>query len=91
MPDPAKASDLEKIRDKSLLKEFKAYIEEIEKSKKKLKQFRLEAIRCGFKDAWQRKDYKTIVDVGDRLPDNIIQEDSTLLMYYDNAAIKVRD
>ncbi len=91
VPDPAKSSDLEKIREKSLLKEFKAYIEEIEKSKKKLKQFRLEAIRCGFKDAWQRKDYKTIVDVGDRLPDNIIQEDSTLLMYYDNAAIKVKD
>jgi len=91
VPDPAKSSDLEKIREKSLLKEFKAYIEEIEKSKKRLKQFRLEAIRCGFKDAWQRKDYKTIVDVGDRLPENIIQEDSTLLMYYDNAAIKVRD
>ncbi len=88
VPDPARASDLEKIREKALLKEFKAYIEEIEKSKKKLKQFRLEAIRCGFKDAWQRKDYKTIVDIGDRLPENIIQEDSTLLMYYDNAAIK---
>lgn len=91
VPDPNKVSDLEKIREKSLLKEFKVYIEETEKSKKRLKQFRLEAIRCGFKDAWQRKDFKTIVDIGDRLPENIIQEDSTLLMYYDNAAIKVRD
>jgi len=91
VPDPNQFADLEKIRDKALLKEFTAYIDQIRTSRKKLKQFRIEAIRCGFKDAWQKKDYKTIVEVGNHLPDQIVQEDQTLLMYYDNASIRVEE
>ena len=89
VPDPNRAVDLEKIREKALMKEFNAYMEEIKTSKKKLKQFRLEAIRLGFKNAWQEKDYRTIVDLGNKLPDSIIQEDETLLMFYDNASMLV--
>ena len=89
VPDPNRAIDLEKIREKALMKEFNAYMEEIKTSKKKLKQFRLEAIRLGFKNAWQEKDYRTIVDLGNKLPDSIIQEDETLLMFYDNASMLV--
>ncbi|WP_143415787.1 DNA methyltransferase [Geobacillus sp. E263] len=89
VPDPNKQADLEKLREKALLREFEGYVEELSKSKKKLKQFRTEAIRAGFKKAWSEKDYETIVKVGERLPENVIQEDDKLLMYYDNAQIRL--
>jgi DNA modification methylase len=89
VPDPNKQADLEKLREKALLREFEGYLEELSKSKKKLKQFRTEAIRAGFKKAWSEKDYETIVKVGERLPENVIQEDDKLLMYYDNAQIRL--
>ena len=44
-PDPNKAGDLEKVREKALLKEF----EEYKAAKTGLKVFRLEAVRAGFK------------------------------------------
>lgn len=89
VPDPNKQADLEKLREKSLLREFNLYVDEMTKSKKKLKEFRTEAIRAGFKKAWSEKDYQTIVDVGNRLPEIVIQEDDKLLMYFDNAQIKL--
>ncbi|KAA0956133.1 site-specific DNA-methyltransferase [Planococcus sp. ANT_H30] len=89
VPDPNKQADLEKLREKSLLREFDSYIEELLTHKKKLKQFRTEAIRAGFKKAWSDKDYTKIVTVGDRLPETVIQEDDKLLMYYDNAQIRL--
>lgn len=81
IPDPNKESDLEKLRQKHLLKEFKAYLEE----KKKLKQFRIEAIKAGFKDAWDRKDFDLIIIMSEKIPEQVVQEDPMLLMYYDNA------
>lgn len=89
VPDPNKQADLEKLREKSLLREFNQYVEELSNSKKKLKQFRTEAIRVGFHKAWTEKDYKTIVDIGNRLPESILQEDEKLLRYYDNAQTKL--
>lgn len=89
VPDPNKQADLEKLREKSLLREFEGYLEELEKSKKKLKQFRTEAVRAGFKKAWSDKDYEKIVRIGERLPETVIQEDDKLLMYYDNAQIRL--
>ena len=80
------SSNKEKIREKDLLKEFQIYVE----SKGKLKQFRLEAIRAGFKKKWSENDYKSIVSIAQRLPEQIIQEDSSLLMYYDNALSRWR-
>ncbi|MFU1991972.1 DNA methyltransferase [Priestia megaterium] len=89
VPDPNKQADLEKLREKSLLREFDGYLVEIEQSKKKMKQFRTEAIRAGFKKAWSEKDYEKIVKVGERLPESVIQEDDKLLMYFDNAQIRL--
>ena len=48
-----------------------------------------DAVRAGFKKAWTEKDYNKIVNVGDRLPETVIQEDDKLLMYYDNAQIRI--
>jgi DNA modification methylase len=82
VPDPNKASDLEQMRLKELLKQFETYRQA---STKKIKEFRIEAIRAGFKQAWADKDYRTIVDVAKKLPDSVIQEDEKLLLYHDNA------
>ena len=81
VPDPNKATDLERLRQKALLREFNSYRE----GKKRLKQFRTEAIRAGFAHAWANREYTTIVQVAERLPETILQEDPDLLMYYDNA------
>lgn len=89
VPDPNKQADLEKLREKSLLREFDSYQVEIEGNKKKLKQFRTEAVRTGFKKAWSEKDYETIVKIGERLPEKVLQEDDKLLMYFDNAQIRI--
>ncbi|OQX61659.1 MAG: hypothetical protein B5M51_07430 [Anaerolinea sp. 4484_236] len=84
VPDPHKISDLEKIRRKTLLREFKTYLGET----KNLKQFRTEAVRAGFADAYQRKDFPTILQVAARLPNRVLQEDPDLLMYYDAASLR---
>lgn len=81
-PDPNKAGDLEKLRERSLLKEFEDYRTS---SQKRLKVFRLEAVRAGFKKAWQERDYATIITVARKVPENVLQEDPKLLMWYDQA------
>ena len=82
VPDPNKAGDLEKLREKALLKEFEEYRTS---SQKRLKVFRLEAVRAGFKKAWQERDYATIIAVARKIPENVLQEDPKLLMWYDQA------
>ena len=85
IPDPSQLKDLEKLREKSLLREFQTYQE----SKGKLKQFRLEAIQAGFKMKWSENNYKSIVDIAKRLPEEIILENSSLLMYYNNSTSRL--
>jgi DNA modification methylase len=87
IPDPSKQSDLEKLRERALLREFEKYKE----GKGKLKEFRIEAVRAGFKKSWSERDYKTIAVIAERLPKAILLEDSTLLMYYDNATTRGGD
>lgn len=89
VPNPNQQSDLEKIREKNLLREFKHYVEEVDGNKKKLKIFRTEAIRVGFKQAWTEKDYEKIVKVGERLLEKVILEDDKLSMYFDNALMRL--
>ena len=54
-----------------------------------IKQFRTEAVKAGFKQAWNNRDYGQIVQVAERLPEAVLQEDNALLMYYDNANLLV--
>lgn len=87
VPDPNKAGDLEKLRERALLKEF----EEYKDAKKKLKVFRLEAVRAGFKKAWQERDYAVIIAVAEKIPNNVLEEDPKLLMWYDQAVTRMGD
>lgn len=90
LPDPNKATDLEKLREKALLKEFDNYLAQLaEQPHKKLKLFRMEAIRAGFKQAWQGKDYQTIVQVAEKIPATVLEEDDKLLMWYGMAQTRI--
>ena len=50
-----------------------------------MKVIRLEAVRAGFKYCWQNRDYNTIIAVAQRIPEEVLQEDPKLLMWYDMA------
>jgi hypothetical protein len=82
VPDPAKAGDLEKLRERALLREFNEYRES---KQKKLKVFRVEAVRAGFRFSWQQNDYAAILAVAEKIPEDILQEDPMLLMWYTNS------
>jgi hypothetical protein len=86
VPDPKRAVDLEKMRERELLKQFEQYRSP---ATKKIKVPRLEALRAGFKRAWDQRDYATIVDVAAKIPQNLLEEDPKLLMYYDNALTRL--
>ena len=89
-PDPNEVKDREALRSKVLLKEFTGYVTAISQPKaKKLKEVRVEALRSGFKNSWEQKDFKTIVTLGDMIPQNILLEDEQLLMYYDIAKDRI--
>ena len=82
VPDPNKAQDLEKKREKALLKEFEQYKTF---TGRKIKESRLEVLRAGFRAAWAAKDYATILAVANKLPEATLQEDEKLLTLYDMA------
>ena len=82
VPDPRKAGDLEQIRGRTLLKEFEEYRAS---SRRMLRVFRLEAIRAGFRRAWQKGDYGAIIEVARKVPEAVLQEDPRLMMWYDQA------
>jgi hypothetical protein len=111
VPDPNKATDLEKLRERALLREFAEYLPVGHKPAvidnqqaqlpgmdargakvpkgKRLKLIRLEAVRAGFKQCWQNRDYRTIIAVAQRIPENVLQEDPKLLMWYDQALTRM--
>lgn len=86
VPDPNKQSDLEKLRERALLREFEDYKTS---KQRRLKQFRTEAVRVGFKAAYDSGDYETIVSVAGKIPDKVLQEDEKLLMYFDVASMRL--
>lgn len=86
-PDAERQADLDAMRQKKMMKEFALYAEQAAKPRaKRMKDCRLEVLRHGFKDCYRRKDYQTIVCVGDHIQEQLLLEDEVLLQYYDNAA-----
>jgi 16S rRNA G966 N2-methylase RsmD len=88
VPDPNKAQDLEKKREKTLLKEFESYKAF---TGRKIKESRLEVLRAGFRAAWASKDYVTIISVANKLPEETLQEDEKLLLWYDQALTRTEE
>ena len=87
VPDPRKMADLEKLREKALWKEFEQVMQDADKSTKKLKVFRLEVMRAGFKRLYMEKQFATIVKIGETLPANVVAEDLFLSQFVDNARL----
>jgi len=86
VPDPTKAIDLEKLRERTLLREFQEYAQS---NQRQLKTYRVEAMRVGFRRAWQERDYETIVRIAEKIPLEALQEDDKLLMWYDQAMMRL--
>ncbi|WP_353102780.1 DNA methyltransferase [Myroides odoratus] len=89
VPDAENEADLEKLRNKRLIKIFEEYKTIAASPKGKIKEVRVEALRAGFKQCYQDKDFKTIVTIGDRIPNNLLMEDEVLLQFYDIASAKI--
>lgn len=79
--NPSELADLEKLKLKTLLKEFESYKSE----DKKIKKPRSEALRAGFTKAWESQNFEIILDIASKIPSTVLQEDEMLLMFYDNA------
>lgn len=80
-PDPENAAHLEALRERDLLHEFNEYLA----GTGRIKVFRAEAVKAGFSKAWAEHTYTTIIKVAERLPEQALQEDPKLKLYYDNA------
>ena len=85
VPDPNKAADVEKRRTRALLREFEEYRTS---TQKRLRLFRLEAVRAGFFRAYQDRDYSTIIAVAEKIPEAVLQEDQKLMLWYDQAVTR---
>jgi DNA modification methylase len=84
VPDLRQASDLEKLREAQLLREFKQY-----QANKRLKKCRTEALRAGFKQAWIQQDYQSIIEMAEKLPETLLYQDEKLLQLYDLALVRL--
>jgi hypothetical protein len=84
LPDPTSQIDLERLRQRELLREFESYQE----GRGRLRSVRSEAVRAGFERAYRTGDYTTILQVAARLPDAVLREDSQILTYYDLASME---
>ena len=82
VPDPNKAADVEMRRTRILLREFDEYRQS---PQRRLRLFRLEAVRAGFFKAYQDQDYATIIEVAKKIPEAVLQEDQKLLLWFDQA------
>ena len=87
VPDPHKESDLQKLRDRDLLKDFDQYRQEVMHGQKRLKEFRIDAIRAGFRKCWEDRLYSTITMMAEHIPSDVLEQDEQLQMYYDNALL----
>ena len=80
-----KSGDLEKLRERALLKELDDYRQS---DQRRLLVFRLEAVRAGFRRAWQRQDYATTIAAAEKIPNAVLQDDPKLQMWYDQAVTR---
>lgn len=81
--------DLAALRYKALMREFKIYVEIAKKPRGKIKEARVEALKAGFKQCYQDKDFATIVAVGNRIPKNLLTEDEQLFQFYEIASSRL--
>ena len=57
---------------------------------RRLKLIRTEAVRAGFKAAYEAQDFASIVEIARRLPETVLADDENLYMYVDVARTQLR-
>jgi DNA modification methylase/predicted RNA-binding Zn-ribbon protein involved in translation (DUF1610 family) len=88
LPSDLERIEKEKIRDKRLIKEFNEILEETQKSKKKIKEVRKEALLHGLMKLYKEKDVEKIKLLGARLDRKIIDSDDDISAIIDWAQYK---
>lgn len=82
VPDPNKTGDLEQPRDRALLR---AFAQDRAPGSRRLKVSRLEAVRAGLRKAWAERTCVTIFAVARKIPENALEEEPNILMWYEQA------
>lgn len=88
-PNVHDGTDKDVMRTKELLKIFKQYVAVAKLPKGKLPCVRTEALRAGFKQCYIDKDFKTILQVCDKIPQDIRDGDAAISQFYGIALNKV--
>lgn len=86
VPYSNKNGNLGILRERSLLHEFGEFHES---KRRHSKIFRLTADCTSFKNEWQGLNYGAIVTVARKTPENVSQKDPKLLMWCDQALLRV--
>ncbi len=88
LPSDLERPEIEEVRNKRLIKEFNEILEETQKSKKKIKEVRKEALLHGLMKLYKEKDIDQIKLLGDRLDRKIIDSDDDISAIVDWAMYK---
>ncbi|HZU11444.1 MAG TPA: ATP-binding protein [Chloroflexota bacterium] len=85
VPDRESAEDRARLHEADLLRDFEAF-----RQSPGRRDISLEALRAGFRDAWQRHDYRTIVAVGEHVREELLERDAQVLNWFDQAQVRAR-
>lgn len=80
--------DLEALRHKALMREFKVYVEVAQKPRGKIKEVRLEALKVGLYDLYKNNDFATTLKICNCIPQNILKEDEIVNQFWYTAMRK---
>ena len=76
-------------REKTLIKEFEEVLLEAKSSKRKIKECRKQVILYGFEQCYKQEKFQDILEVGKKLNQNIIENDSDINEFIEIAEIKI--
>lgn len=87
-PNFSENKKIEEFRNKNLSKEFNNILDEINSSKKKIKEVRKEALLYGLMNLYKEKEVDLIKTIGNRVDRNIINSDDDISTIIDWAMYK---
>jgi predicted HTH transcriptional regulator len=88
LPDVKDSTDGARLRERELLADYNTYRDS---RTRKYEPPSLDALRTGFERAWRERDYRAIVEVGSKVPEDLLQEDPIVLRWYDQAQQRLQE
>lgn len=86
--DDRDTTDQRKLRERELLADYNTYRDPRVRT---YEPPSIDALRAGFEKAWKERDYRTIVDVGSQVPEDLLQRDPVVLRWYDQAQQRMQE